>query len=401
MDESADPVVSLQDVIEEDQQLEQIANAVLGGSDDSSCTYSKGYVDRQALYACATCSGSRPPPPTGEQEKETAAESSEGELAGVCLACSLHCHEGHDLYELYTKRHFRCDCGNSKFPDLTCELCPEKDPINSENKYNHNFRGLYCTCDRPYPDSEDEIEDEMLQCCVCEDWFHSRHLGGGDVPEGYEEMVCDRCMASRDFLKPYKLCLVVKVGGGEEGEGEVVVDVTGSEETSQKDSIPVDKDAPLAKNDASCSNTEPGLPGQNVTEPVPPSPEGGAGCGRGGEDQSCELARRRQQLPAVGQPGSEEGAGYFSATWRSQLCRCPLCMSRYTEAHCLFLLEQSDTISSYEARAAALPTAHETAMSAFCSSVDRVHQVEALHREWPAIFRGIIYRATHMQSTMT
>lgn len=36
-----DAVVSLQDVIEEDQQLEQTANAVLGPSDDSTCTYPK------------------------------------------------------------------------------------------------------------------------------------------------------------------------------------------------------------------------------------------------------------------------------------------------------------------------------------------------------------------------
>ena len=113
-------MVSLQDVLEENQQLEETANAVLGPSDDSSCTYPKascsrsshvlrslflsahtnthtqGYVDRQAIYACATCSKAAPFPSSegGEEEK----------LAGVCLACSLHCHEDHDLYELYTKR---------------------------------------------------------------------------------------------------------------------------------------------------------------------------------------------------------------------------------------------------------------------------------------------------------
>ena len=37
------------------------------------------------MYVCAKCVGG-------------------GELAGLCLACSLHCHEGHQLYELYTKR---------------------------------------------------------------------------------------------------------------------------------------------------------------------------------------------------------------------------------------------------------------------------------------------------------
>ena len=36
-----DAIVSLQDVVEEDQQLEQTANAVLGDSDDTQCTYLK------------------------------------------------------------------------------------------------------------------------------------------------------------------------------------------------------------------------------------------------------------------------------------------------------------------------------------------------------------------------
>ena len=64
-------------------------------------------MSRQALYACATCQeqGSGP--------------------AGVCLACSLACHDGHDLYELYTKRNFRCDCGNGTFgEDFKCQLQP-------------------------------------------------------------------------------------------------------------------------------------------------------------------------------------------------------------------------------------------------------------------------------------
>ena len=44
-------------------------------------------MKRQPLYACLTCS-------PVENEKS----------AGVCLACSLHCHESHNLVELYTKR---------------------------------------------------------------------------------------------------------------------------------------------------------------------------------------------------------------------------------------------------------------------------------------------------------
>lgn len=49
-----------------------------------------------------------------------------------------------------------------------------KDSINSENQYNHNFDGLYCICERPYPDPDDTVNDEMLQCIICEDWYHSK-----------------------------------------------------------------------------------------------------------------------------------------------------------------------------------------------------------------------------------
>uniref|UniRef100_H2YJI1 UBR-type domain-containing protein n=1 Tax=Ciona savignyi TaxID=51511 RepID=H2YJI1_CIOSA len=173
--------VSLQDVIEEDAELEATASAVLGGSDDKACTYPLGYVKRQALFACATCD-------TGDQP------------AGLCLACSLECHNSHELYELYTKRGFRCDCGNLKFADFKCKLVPGKDPTNDENKYGQNFKGLYCSCHRPYPDEEDDVDDDMIQCVVCEDWFHGRHLGATKVPPGmeYSEMVCFDCTKRLD-----------------------------------------------------------------------------------------------------------------------------------------------------------------------------------------------------------
>ena len=81
------------------------------------------------------------------------------------------------VVELWTKRKFCCDCGNSKFGGVLCKLCPDKETENSENSYNHNFRGSYCTCGRPYPDPDAKEQIEMIQCCICEDWFHENHLG--------------------------------------------------------------------------------------------------------------------------------------------------------------------------------------------------------------------------------
>ncbi len=36
-----DSVVSIKDVVEEEQELQDTANAVLGDSDDTNCTYTK------------------------------------------------------------------------------------------------------------------------------------------------------------------------------------------------------------------------------------------------------------------------------------------------------------------------------------------------------------------------
>lgn len=81
------------------------------------------------------------------------------------------------VVELWTKRNFRCDCGNSKFGVGFCKIYPNKDVENAENSYNHNFRGRYCTCDGLYPDPHLEVQVEMIQCGICEDWFHEEHLG--------------------------------------------------------------------------------------------------------------------------------------------------------------------------------------------------------------------------------
>lgn len=50
------------------------------------CLLLQGYVKRQAVFACSTCTPDAAEP------------------AGICLACANKCHDGHDIFELYTKR---------------------------------------------------------------------------------------------------------------------------------------------------------------------------------------------------------------------------------------------------------------------------------------------------------
>ncbi|XP_072938611.1 uncharacterized protein [Epargyreus clarus] len=193
----SEKVVTMMDVLKEQEDFEEDANAVLGASDDKECTYSKGYIKRQAIYACMTCCAEARNDPT--------------KRAGVCLACSLNCHENHELIELYTKRNFRCDCGNPKFNGHPCQFTPDKTEVNEDNVYNQNFSGVYCTCHRPYPDPESTVEQEMIQCIICEDWLHASHLEAV-VPgnEQYAEMICKACMDKNEFLHDYSHLAVNK-----------------------------------------------------------------------------------------------------------------------------------------------------------------------------------------------
>lgn len=53
------------------------ADLVLGGDEGDECTYAKGYMKRQAIFSCITCN------PEGN--------------AGLCTACCLSCHDGHEV----------------------------------------------------------------------------------------------------------------------------------------------------------------------------------------------------------------------------------------------------------------------------------------------------------------
>ena len=320
-----DSSITLPEVIAEDQEMEETVDAVLGGSDDQECTYPKGYVKRQALYACYTCCAPNAPP------------------AGVCLACCLECHNGHDLYELYTKRNFRCDCGNEKFSALKCKLFSDKVSINEKNVYNQNFRGLYCTCSRPYPDDEDDLEDEMIQCVVCEDWFHSRHLGDNAPPPsmGFSEMICFECTNRCPFLLKYNALLVSPIKLEKDfNSGDVDV-----EKISDSD------------NDVDARHSELVKTEENVNDSV-------AGV-------SCKIEG------AI--PVKINSATFWPSGWRAVLCKCQACLKMYEELKVTFLLDETDTVSSYEeeGKKKALEKKSSEEQSVF-SGMSRFLQVEML-----------------------
>uniref|UniRef100_UPI00398EDFB7 putative E3 ubiquitin-protein ligase UBR7 n=1 Tax=Pristiophorus japonicus TaxID=55135 RepID=UPI00398EDFB7 len=354
-----DPIVSLAEVLEENDKLESEACAVLGGSDSDKCSYSDGYVKRQALYACNTCT------PKG------------GQPAGICLACSYKCHEGHELFELYTKRNFRCDCGNSKFNDLQCKFFSEKEKTNSENKYNDNFFGLYCICKRPYPDPEDETPDEMIQCVVCEDWFHGRHLGA-ILPENveYQEMVCRSCMKRCLFLWAYATHVAVNKAADTGNCGSLtkmedgIVDVCAIQENgdthNQKTMACAETGTKRNEPSTSC-NVEKNSEAANGSE---------ASCSVK-EDAGCKL----QQLKQRGDV-QRDCATYWPLNWRNKLCTCQSCKNLYKELELSFLLDEFDTVLAYENKG---KTDEESGgercdpLMTALSNMNRIQQVELIY----------------------
>ncbi|KAL8138948.1 hypothetical protein V2J09_004949 [Rumex salicifolius] len=332
-EEEAEPTISIHEYLKdvEDQELE--ADLVLGGDEGKECTYSKGYMKRQAIFSCLTCT------PEGN--------------AGICTACSLSCHDGHEILELWTKRNFKCDCGNSKFGEFFCTLFPNKDVENTKNSYSHNFKGAYCTCGRPYPDPDVEEQEEMIQCCICEDWFHEQHLGldsSEEIPrdeEGeptYEDMICQTCSAVCDFLYLYPKTIwatSTKDDSAAKSKEKGIAEVTDSSKLGNNTHL---VNQPINNEDiklegvssiqqlsqAECSQKELGLtkcsqdPGSSI---------------------NCLLGLN------VGEETPEfmkNKAMFLGKSWRNALCRCDRCLIVYNQKCIGFLVDKDDSIAEYE-----------------------------------------------------
>jgi len=332
--EIEDPGISMVDVLQDEESLGADAKAVLGNADDKNCSYhSGGYMKRQALYSCLTCTN------------KDSSDQSKG--AGICLACSYHCHEDHELVELYTKRNFRCDCGNSKL-DNECKLANDKFPVNEKNKYNQNFKGDYCICHRPYPDPEDTVEDEMIQCVLCEDWYHGRHLleDGQRLPNdaNYAEMVCFGCFDKfKSILAPY-VGLALQTVSKELKDSKVAVVAEGN--TSLLDTSTASTTSEL---DTSLSFGE-------------------------SQAKKCKLECKR--LVPDSMPKAK--TLFLTGNWRQQLCKCDECVKLYQQENLAFLTDEEDTVHHYESQAKNEGTQYEKGMEAL-SAMDRVKQVEAIH----------------------
>lgn len=140
----------------------------------------------------------------------------------------------------------------------------------------------------------------MIQCIVCEDWYHGRHLEleSGKVPKNlvYYEMVCVGCVRMHPFLLSY--------------QGHAVLPVTSAPDQEVK------VDPVAMENPESCDK----------------KPEGKEGC-----------LVKKVDLDSI-----KAQTLFFREKWRSNLCKCTECEASYAEREIEFLCKESDTVHNYE-----------------------------------------------------
>lgn len=218
---------------------------------------------------------------------------------------------------------------------IRCKLEPIKFGLNEENIYNQNFSGLYCTCNRPYPDPEDKIVDEMIQCVVCEDWYHGRHLNT-NVPKDFSEMICGNCIDKNDFLTCYFENAMMEQSKDETLDVEIV--------EGQSNKRPLSDEA------------------QNSTEPKKVKLD----------TDGCKKPEKQNH--------PKQTAVFWLDGWREKLCTCKTCQEMYGINKVEFLIDPEDSVQKYEEigiQRTRGSTSEEREMQAL-STLNRTQQVDII-----------------------
>ncbi|GAA6049601.1 hypothetical protein JCM3770_005029 [Rhodotorula araucariae] len=342
---SSDDHFTATDLIAAQDALEAEARETLPYRFDQ-CTYDLGYI-KQPLFACRTCLGDR----------------------AVCAACSIACHGEHELVELFNRRNFRCDCGTEAMgAGSTCSISGRDDAApNMLNRYDANFQGRFCFCERGKNYDPQTETDDMLQCLVCEDWLHAAcvglpHSDDDDDPakplrqDDFDQLICWRCVKGHPDVRRIALRYA-----GVEGTG--VMLLTPQSRILGKTRSADDDDEGTVKGE------EPGEPA--ATSTVPALLEVDAEGKRKAEDEIAEqppLKRAKADSaadtaenapvpspaacsapPAVAEDDSPlvqlektipQPNIYLEDGWMERWCRCSECLGNFTKLP--FLLEEEE-----------------------------------------------------------
>ncbi|XBI10866.1 hypothetical protein VPH35_138031 [Triticum aestivum] len=249
------------------------------------------------------------------------------------------------------------------------------------NSYNQNFKGSYCTCSRPYPDPEAKEQVEMIQCCICEDWFHEDHIGLDSLEkiprdeEGeplYEEFICHQCSPVCYFLKLYPDTIWASSKQSSASEA-VTADSNGMEggSSGHADTEKNENGAPVDRQSIENTSVE-----ENCTKDIAASDKSILGDNSGG---NCKIGVDINTTSA----DSEKTMPFFmSKGWRETLCKCGTCTNFYAQRGIAHLTDKEDSIEEYEKIAKQKREKkleqQEGAEANFINSLNHVQKIEIL-----------------------
>lgn len=174
----------------------------------------------------------------------------------------------------------------------------------------------------------------MMQCCICEDWFHCKHLNfNTQIPSNHKDvttdLICGECIGKNEFLIDY-ICDSTSSIVPQNAAETSIVDVETNEEPSAK-KLKLDN------------------------------------------DQHCKR-------PATSENTYEKGSSIFCKDgWRKMLCQCENCKKTYESLKVEFLVDDEDTVIHYEEKGKGneRPSSYDASLEAL-NSLPRVNQINAI-----------------------
>ncbi|KAJ1955490.1 hypothetical protein GGI12_005546 [Dipsacomyces acuminosporus] len=251
----------------------------------------------------------------------------------MCYSCSIECHTGHEVIELFAKRHFRCDCGTRRLmptegQSTCCQLKKTRSMLakleNAENTYNHNFWGFYCRCDKYYnPEVEAGL---MVQCYICNDWFHDRCIGRTPNEDDYEDYICRECVGKHDILR---LIDSSRLYRGVVADG-LVAQIFSADGTPYNENRTVSEGAEQ-KQPPSDANSKPRQSESSNAAGEPPLKKS--------KTCSCSLVK---DIPLA--DASRPFDLFMVDGWRDDICTCIDCIKKIESSSLMFLIREEEIV---------------------------------------------------------
>lgn len=222
----------------------------------------------------------------------------------------------------------------------------------------------------------------MIQCIVCEDWYHSRHLQT-TVPKSnsFAEMICSDCMLRNELLYHY-VGMSITVLDDTELDASVNPDISVNDNTMDKHDLTVEE------SDKQGEEKVDELLKDEINQSIMNIIEINKNSNSESSDKMDEPPTKKQKLDTGSVASCTKpllvgekipGATFWTNDWRKHICTCEKCLKEMKESKLEFLIDLEDTVLSYQEKGLAKvhETSEERAMRAF-SQIDRRQQINVL-----------------------